>query len=153
MNLPSAPLGREIIYKTSITIHQKLVITKALLTLQATTTPPFLSAGIVPLPPLQVPANPSPVLSLSPLPAKPTLCSWLPSHRACSSHLHREGGDPGLGCHTVSPPATPLSWSSPPHTGSLPEGLCMFLLIPWPQRMLWWVCCLCRTGGRCSGAR
>lgn len=135
-----------------MTIHQKLVPAKALLTLQASTTPSFLSPGIVPLPPLQVPANPSPVLSLSPLPDKPTLCSLMPSHRACRHPLHGEGGDPGLGHHTMSPPVTPLSWSSPPHTGSLPGGLCMFLLVPWPQRMLWWVCCLCRAGGWCLGA-
>lgn len=96
--------------------------------------PPFhpsLSPRIILLPPLRVPADPPPLLSLSKsLPSKPLPLplSAKPQSLQVTSLRGSGGPRPGIsrsvpGCHT-----TPLR-SSPPHSGSLPAGLCMSFLV------------------------
>lgn len=113
-------LQKKNIYKTSVPIHQKLFTAKVLSALRVFAFPPTPFSWEHPPPSTSGSCRPiSPAQPQTPLPSKTFLCSFVPRHRACRSHLCGAAGDPGLGHHPVSPPVTTtFSWSSSPHIGS-----------------------------------
>jgi len=118
------------IYKTNTSIHQKLVTAKALLALRVSTSPPI-PFSWERSPPRSTSGScrpTSPAQPRTPVPNKPFLCSFLPSHRDHRSHLCGAPGDPGLGHHTVSLPVTTSLLELPtPHGVYLQDYACFFL--------------------------